>query len=93
MIDHIVQGNAFQDLDLEEYSHCFGCGRNNKYGHNLKSFWSDDMNFTVAKITPSNIYTGGVPDHLYGGLIASAQSDLDVIRKEISKSSSFKLIQ
>lgn len=66
-----MQGKAFQDLYPEEYSHCFGCGCNNKHGHHLKSFWSDDMNTTIAKITPSNIYTGGVPDHLYGGLIAS----------------------
>ncbi|KAB1854569.1 PaaI family thioesterase [Acinetobacter tandoii] len=62
---------AFQDLYAEDFSHCFGCGRNNKYGHHLKSYWNDGMNKTIAKITPSNVYTGGVPDHLYGGMIAS----------------------
>ncbi|WP_337080339.1 PaaI family thioesterase [Acinetobacter pittii] len=66
-----MHGVAFQDLYPDEYSHCFGCGRNNKHGHHLKSFWGDNMNTSIAKITPSNIYTGGVPDHLYGGLIAS----------------------
>lgn len=62
---------AFQDLYAEDFSHCYGCGKNNSHGHHLKSYWDDDLDGTIAKITPSNIYTGGVPDHLYGGLIAS----------------------
>lgn len=62
---------AFQDLYAEAFSHCYGCGRNNASGHHLKSFWGETKAQTVAHITPSNVYTGGVPDHLYGGLIAS----------------------
>lgn len=62
---------AFQDLYGEDFSHCFGCGRKNEYGHHLKSYWNNDMTETLANIKPSNIYTGGVPDHLYGGMIAS----------------------
>lgn len=62
---------AFQDLYAEDFSHCFGCGRNNQHGHHLKSYWNDEMNETIAKIMPSKVYTGGVPDHLYGGMIAS----------------------
>ncbi|MGO3860110.1 MAG: PaaI family thioesterase [Neisseriaceae bacterium] len=62
---------AFQDLYAEAFSHCYGCGRNNVDGHHLKSFWGETKAQTLAHITPANIYTGGVPDHLYGGLIAS----------------------
>ncbi len=62
---------AFQDLYAEAFSHCYGCGRNNLDGHHLKSFWGGAKTQTQATITPSSVYTGGVPDHLYGGLIAS----------------------
>ena len=62
---------AFQDLYADQFSHCFGCGRNHPQGHHLKSYWNEQHNGTIAKITPSAIYTGGVPEHLYGGLIAS----------------------
>lgn len=65
---------AFQDLYADEYSHCYGCGRNNPHGHRLKSYWHDrypDGECTVARFTPGAQYSGGVPEHVYGGLIAS----------------------
>lgn len=63
---------AFQDLYAEPFSHCYGCGRNNPYGHRLKSYWDErDDTATIAHFTPGAQFTGGVPDHVYGGLIAS----------------------
>ena len=61
--------SAFQDFYAEKFSHCYGCGRNNPYGHHLKSYWDGDD--TVARFSPDPRYSGGVPDHVYGGLIAS----------------------
>jgi acyl-coenzyme A thioesterase PaaI-like protein len=60
---------AFQDQYPEQFSHCFGCGRNNPAGHQIKSYWDGDR--TIARFTPGPQYTGGVPDHAYGGLVAS----------------------
>lgn len=67
---------AFQDCYPEELSHCYGCGKNNADGHQLKSFWqyTDKQNLlastTVAHYTPNNIYTA-IPSFVYGGMIAS----------------------
>lgn len=62
--------SAFQDLYADRYSHCYGCGRLNPQGHQLKSRWNGDDE-TVARYTPRPEYSGGVPGHVYGGLIAS----------------------
>lgn len=62
---------AFQDLYAEPYTHCYGCGRDNPHGHQLKSYWDIPFLQTIAHICPAPHFTGGVPDHLYGGLIAS----------------------
>lgn len=60
---------AFQDRYPDDFSHCYGCGRSNEYGHHLKSYWDGDV--TVARFTPRSYHTGGVPGKAYGGLIAS----------------------
>ncbi|GIU44731.1 PaaI family thioesterase [Shewanella colwelliana] len=59
---------AFQDLYPEDLSHCYGCGRNNPHGHQLKSYWDDDE--TIALFTPKSFHTA-IPGFVYGGLIAS----------------------
>jgi uncharacterized protein (TIGR00369 family) len=59
---------AFQDYYPEELSHCYGCGRNNPQGHQLKSYWDDDR--TVARFAPQPYHTA-IPGYVYGGLIAS----------------------
>ncbi|GIU31679.1 PaaI family thioesterase [Shewanella sp. MBTL60-007] len=59
---------AFQDLYSEELSHCYGCGKNNPHGHQLKSYWDDDE--TIAIFTPKPFHTA-IPGFVYGGLIAS----------------------
>lgn len=60
---------AFQDLYPEDYTNCYGCGRNNPAGLHLKSYWDGEE--SVCHHTPAPQYTGGVPGFLYGGMIAS----------------------
>lgn len=60
---------AIQDYYPENYSHCYGCGRNNPDGHHIKSYWDGDE--IVARFTPDPKYSGGVPNHVYGGMVAS----------------------
>ncbi len=59
---------AFQDFYPEELSHCYGCGKNNPHGHQVKSYWDGDE--TVAHFTPAPYHTA-IPGFVYGGLIAS----------------------
>ena len=59
---------AFQDCYPEELSYCYGCGKNNVDGHQLKSFWDGDE--TVAHFLPDSRYMA-IPGFVYGGLIAS----------------------
>ena len=67
---------AFQDCYPEELSHCYGCGKNNENGHQLKSFWQhiDDNDLlkstTIARYTPSDVHTA-IPGFVYGGTLAS----------------------
>ena len=67
---------AFQDCYPEELSHCYGCGKNNIDGHQLKSYWQhiDEQNLinsiTIAHATPPLKYTA-IPGFVYGGMIAS----------------------
>ncbi|MEW6671180.1 MAG: PaaI family thioesterase [Thermodesulfobacteriota bacterium] len=59
---------AFQDYYPDDYSHCYGCGRLNIRGHQIKSYWDGDE--TVADFTP-HPYHMAMPGFVYGGLIAS----------------------
>ncbi|MCP5097945.1 MAG: PaaI family thioesterase [Chloroflexi bacterium] len=59
---------AFQDLYPEESSHCYGCGRLNEAGLQIKSYW--DGNESVCTYQPREHHTA-VPGYVYGGLIAS----------------------
>jgi acyl-coenzyme A thioesterase PaaI-like protein len=60
---------AFQDYYPDTYSNCYGCGKNNEHGYHLKSYWDGET--TIAHFTPASYHTGGFPDNVYGGLIAS----------------------
>jgi acyl-coenzyme A thioesterase PaaI-like protein len=59
---------AIQDLYPDDFAHCFGCGRNNPNGHQLKSFVEGDE--VVASFTPAPHHIA-VPGFVYGGLLAS----------------------
>ena len=59
---------AFQDYYTEDFSHCYGCGRLNEHGLQIKSYWDSDE--SVAKFLPNKHHIS-VPGFVYGGLIAS----------------------
>lgn len=59
---------AFQDYYLDEFSQCYGCGRLNRHGLHIKSYWDGEE--TVAIFTPKPYHTA-TRDYVYGGLIAS----------------------
>ena len=59
---------AFQDYYPEDVSYCYGCGRLNEQGLQIKSYWDGDE--TVCYFTPRP-YHIAVPGYVYGGLIAS----------------------
>ena len=59
---------AIQDFYPDDLSHCYGCGRLNAHGYQLKSYWEGDE--AVCRFTPQPFHTG-IPGFAYGGLIAS----------------------
>ena len=59
---------AFQDYYPDHLSHCYGCGRLNERGLQIKSYWDGDE--TVCTFHPQPHHTA-VPGYVYGGLIAS----------------------
>jgi acyl-coenzyme A thioesterase PaaI-like protein len=60
---------AIQDQYRDEFAHCYGCGRNNQHGLQLKSYWQGEE--CICRHTPQPYYCGGKPGILYGGMIAS----------------------
>jgi len=59
---------AIQDLYPDDFAHCFGCGRHNAAGHQLKSFVDGEE--VVAHFLPAPHHIS-VPGFVYGGLLAS----------------------
>jgi acyl-coenzyme A thioesterase PaaI-like protein len=59
---------AFQDYYPDNIALCYGCGRLNEHGHQIKSFWDGEE--TVAHFTPEP-YHIAIPGYVYGGLLAS----------------------
>jgi len=60
---------AFQDYYPESLSYCYGCGRLNDHGLQIKSYWDGEE--SVCLFQPKAYHTGGIPGYVYGGLIAS----------------------
>lgn len=60
--------DAIQDHYPEDLANCFGCGRDNPAGHQIKSRWDGDE--TVAVYAPKPDYVS-ITGFVYGGLIAS----------------------
>jgi acyl-coenzyme A thioesterase PaaI-like protein len=73
-----VQKISFQDCYPDELSHCYGCGKNNNEGHQLKSYWHTEQGRiseqaaeqTIAHFMPEPCHTA-IPGFVYGGIIAS----------------------
>ena len=59
---------AIQDVYPDDYAWCYGCGRLNKDGLQLKTKW--EGNQTVTTYTPRAEHMA-IPGFVYGGLIAS----------------------
>ncbi|MBK7630319.1 MAG: PaaI family thioesterase [Ignavibacteriales bacterium] len=59
---------AIQDYYPDDVAHCYGCGRLNESGHQIKSIWDGDE--TISKFKPKEYHTA-IPGYVYGGLIAS----------------------
>jgi acyl-coenzyme A thioesterase PaaI-like protein len=77
---------AVQDHYPDDVAHCYGCGRLNEKGIQLKSREEGDE--TVARYTPRAEHTS-IPGFVYGGLIASlidchsmATAAISAIRRE-----------
>ncbi len=63
-----VEKKAVQDYYPDQLSYCYGCGRLNEQGHQLKTVWDGDE--TLSHFTPQP-YHIAIPGYVYGGLIAS----------------------
>ena len=59
---------AVQDYYSDNASYCYGCGRLNEHGLQIKSYWDGDQ--AVCTFTPRPYHTA-IPGYVYGGLIAS----------------------
>ena len=59
---------SFQDHYPEDYAQCFGCGRLNEHGHQIKSYWDGDQSICRFQPAPYHI---AIPGFVYGGLLAS----------------------
>ncbi|PWI59078.1 PaaI family thioesterase [Sulfoacidibacillus thermotolerans] len=63
--DHVL---FVQDFYPDDFSWCYGCGRLNEHGLQLKTYWNGDE--TVSVYVPRPEHTA-IPGFVYGGLIAS----------------------
>ncbi len=59
---------AIQDYYPDEAAHCYGCGRLNEQGHQLKSYWNGEE--SRARFTPKPYHTS-MPGFVSGGILAS----------------------
>ncbi len=59
---------AFQDYYPDQMSYCYGCGRLNEHGLQIKSYWDGEETVCIFQPRPYHI---AVPGYVYGGLIAS----------------------
>ena len=59
---------AIQDFYDEDVSYCYGCGRLNEQGLQIKTHWNGEESVTRFAPSPHHI---AIPGYVYGGLIAS----------------------
>ncbi|NLH47858.1 MAG: PaaI family thioesterase [Myxococcales bacterium] len=59
---------AFQDYYPDSVSHCYGCGRLNEHGLQIKSYWDGEESICTFTPWPQHV---AIPGFIYGGLIAS----------------------
>lgn len=61
---------AFQDYYPADTGQCYGCGRLNEHGLQIKSYWNESGDESICEFQPQPYHTA-VPGFVYGGLIAS----------------------
>lgn len=59
---------AFQDYYPDPLAQCYGCGRLNTFGLQIKSYWDGEESVSTFLPKPYHI---AIPGYVYGGLIAS----------------------
>jgi acyl-coenzyme A thioesterase PaaI-like protein len=59
---------AVQDYYADDIAVCYGCGKSNKHGYQIKTYWQGDE--TVSRFQPQPYHTA-FPGYVYGGMIAS----------------------
>jgi acyl-coenzyme A thioesterase PaaI-like protein len=60
--------SGVQDYYSENFAQCYGCGRLNEFGHQIKTNWDGDETVTFFA---SKKFQTAVPGVVYGGLLAS----------------------
>jgi acyl-coenzyme A thioesterase PaaI-like protein len=68
MSQNLPEDKAFQDFYPENVAHCYGCGRLNLEGLQIKTFWEGEE--SVTRYRPRPCHTA-IPGFVYGGLLAS----------------------
>lgn len=63
-----MEEKAFQDYYPDNYAQCYGCGRLNEFGLQIKSYWDGDETVCIFQPRPYHV---AIPGYVYGGLIAS----------------------
>lgn len=63
-----MEQKAFQDYYPEHFSHCYGCGRLNTAGLQIRSHWDGEESVCIFQPRPEHT---AIPGYVYGGLIAS----------------------
>ena len=63
-----MSNKAIQDYYPDDLSHCYGCGRLNPHGHQIKTRWDGDETVSIFEPRPEHT---AIPGYVYGGLIAS----------------------
>src|SRR5260221_4368271 len=59
---------SFQDYYPDALAHCYGCGKLNEHGHQIKSYWDGDESVCNFQPKPYHI---AIPGYVYGGVLAS----------------------
>ena len=66
-----MKQTPFQDFYPDHMAQCYGCGRLNEHGYQIKSVWDENNpDESVAYFTPKPHHTA-IPGYVYGGLLAS----------------------
>lgn len=63
---------VIQETYGERFQYCWGCGPKNEDGIHLHTVPSEDGKSCVCEFVPDKKFTGGVPNNLFGGMIAMA---------------------